>query len=204
MSFKVSVIFAGSSDVSKQFQKPTVEENSSIRQVLGQCGIPTDNVHVNLDGVSTSLDSPVGPNSRITVTATNLKGAVVSFDEILAWGTGKGVVADNVLEQAMAELAEEGAKAHKQIVKELVEVMQDEANCANSALIAAKKALAAAEENVAELAYASEQLKEGNIFSLLGYAGLKGEARHYCNRMGCEVPAANSQVWATSPPKAEK
>ena len=204
---KVTVIWMGTSDPARQNQRLDVTDGSTVSQTLSQAGVPTDNVLVNVNRQKASLSDVVGANDMITVTQTNLKGAVdavVSFEQILAWGKGEVKVAGDVLEQAMQEVAKEGAEEHLAIVKDLLAVLKEQAACVNSQVSSAQKALDAANERAAELAYATEQLRQRNIFSLIGFAGLKGYASEYCRRMGCEVPANNSTLWATSPPKAGK
>jgi hypothetical protein len=66
---------------------------------------------------------------------------------------------------------------------------------------AAPASVVAAQESVAELAYSSEELKKGNIFSFLAYSGRKGDAKSFCDKIGCAVPANDSDVWRTSPKK---
>ena len=206
-TFRVTCVYAGTNDPAKQTQKIEVTEGSSYRDILGRCGFPTSDVHVNVNRVAQpNLDATAGPNDFITVTKTNLKGAtpaVVSFEDILKWGTGNTTVATDAVDKALNEISEEGAKQHTAIVKELVVVMKEEAGRVNGNIEKAQKALAAAEKDASELAYATSQLRTGNIFSLLGFAGRKDEAYYFCDKMGCAVPANNSPLWATSPPKAD-
>lgn len=201
---KVTIIFTGTNDPAKQNQRIEVEDGTTVRRALAQAGVPTENVSVNVDRVKGSLDDVLGANSSVTVTMTNLKGAapaVISFEEILAFGTQQPKIDGDAVEQALAEVAEEASRVHKTIVKSLLGTMKGEAARVNSNLKAAEKALAEANQEVAELAYASDQLRKNNIFSLIGFAGMKGYASDYCRQMGCEVPASNSPLWATSPPK---
>lgn len=200
---KVTVVWMGTNDPARQQQRIEVSDGATVAQALSQAGVPTNDVLVNVNRVKADLKDPVGANDLITVTQTNLKGAAaaVTFEDILAWGKGEAKVAGDVLEQAMQEVAAEGAKEHIAIVKDLVGSLKSEATCVNKQVAAAEKALVEAKERAAELAYATEQLRNGNVFSFLGFAGLKGEAASYCRRMGCEVPANNSPLWATSPPK---
>ena len=201
---KVTVIWMGTNDPARQNQRIDVVDNATVRQALSQANVPTNDVIVNVNRVKGSLDQVVGANDMITVTNTNLKGAaeaVISFEDILAWGKGNPKVANDVLSQALNEVAKEGAEEHLSIVKDLVGTMKSSAVCVNKQVAAAEKALADAKDRAAELAYATEQLRIGNIFSLLGFAGMKGYASDYCARMGCEVPANNSPLWATSAPK---
>ena len=202
---KVTIIFTGTNDPAKQNQRIEVEEGTTVRNALAKAGVPTQDVSVNVDRVKGSLDDVLGANSSVTVTMTNLKGAapaVISFEEILAHGTQAPKIEGDAVEQALAEVAEEASKVHKTIVKGLLGTMKSEAARVNSNLKAAQKALAEANQEVEELKYASDQLRKNNIFSLIGFAGMKGYASDYCPQMGCEVPASNSQLWATSPPKA--
>lgn len=203
---KVTVIWMGTNDPAKQNQRIDVADNATVRQALSQANVPTNDVLVNVNRVKGSLDQVVGANDMITVTNTNLKGAaeaVISFEDILAWGKGEPKVANDVLSKALDEVAKEGAEEHLSIVKDLVGTMKSSAICVNKQVAAAEKALVEAKERAGELAYATEQLRKGNIFSLLGFAGMKGYASEYCSRMGCEVPANNSPLWATSAPKAK-
>lgn len=202
---KVTIIFTGTNDPAKQNQRIDVEEGTTVRRALAQAGVPTDNVTVNVDRVKGSLDDVLGANSSVTVTMTNLKGAgpaVISFEEILAFGTAQPTVSKDAVEQALAEVAEEASKVHKTIVKELLGTLKECAATVNARVIAAEKALASAKSDSEELVYATNELKKNNIFSLIGFAGLKGYAKGYCDRMGCEVPPSNSPLWATSAPKA--
>lgn len=202
---KVTVIYMGASDVSKQNQRIEVSDGATVRDALAKAGVPTDNVLVNVNRVKGSLDQVVGNSDMITVTQTNLKGAaeaLLTFDDIRNWGKGEAVVTGDVVAEAMKEVAEEGAKAHKAIVKEVLGLAKASAASVNKAVADAEKQLKAAQESAAEFNYAYDQLKSGNIFSLLGFASLKEQAPHYCARMGCEVPANDSDVWATSAPKA--
>lgn len=204
---KVTIIFTGTDNPAKQNQRIEVAEGCTVRAALAQAGVPTENVSVNVDRVKGSLDDKLGANSSVTVTMTNLKGAaqaVISFEEILAFGTKPPVVTGNAVDQAMAEVAEEASKVHKTIVKGLLGTMKDEAARVNANLAKAEKALEDAKEEVAELLYATEQLKKNNIFSLIGFAGMKGYASTYCSQMGCEVPPSDSPLWATSAPKCKK
>lgn len=201
---KVTVIWMGTNDPARQQQRIEVPDGATVATALSQAGVPTHDVLVNVNRAPQKLDHLVGANDLITVTQTNLKGAAeaaVSFEEILAWGKGDVKVAGDVLEKAMLEVAAEGSKEHIAIVKDLVSTLKSEASCVNKQVSNAEKALAEAQERAQELAYATNQLRQGNIFSFLGFAGLKGEAGSYCRRMGCEVPANNSPLWATSPPK---
>lgn len=201
---KVTVIWMGTNDPARQQQRIEVPDGATVATALSQAGVPTHDVLVNVNRVAQKLDHPVGANDLITVTQTNLKGAaeaVVTFEDILAWGKGEAKVASNVLEQARLEVAQEGAKEHVAIVKDLLGTLKSEAACVNRQVAAAEKALAEAKDRAVELAYATDQMSKGNVFSFIGFAGLKGDAGSYCRRMGCEVPANNSPLWATSPPK---
>ena len=201
---KVTIIFTGTNDLSKQSQRIEVAEGATVRAALVQAGVPTESVSVSVDRAVGSLDQVLGANSSVCVTMKNLKGAapaVISFEEILAWGTQTPKVEADAVEQALAEVAEEASKVHKTIVKGLLGTMKSEAVRVNNNLKAAEQALKEAQAEVAELTYASDQLRKNNIFSLIGFAGMKGYASDYCRQMGCEVPPTNSPLWATSPPK---
>lgn len=204
---KVTVIWMGTSDPAKQNQRLDVTDGSTVSQALAQGGVPTNDVLVNVNRVKANLSDIVGANDLITVTQTNLKGAadaVVSFEDILAWGKGDVKVANDVLDQALQEVAKEGAEQHLSIVKDLLGVLKEQAARVNRNVAAAQKALDAANAEAGELAYATDQLRQRNIFSLIGFAGMKGYAAEFCSRMGCEVPANNSPLWSTTAPKAAK
>lgn len=201
---KVTVNWMGTSDPAKQIQRVEIQPGGTVRDALTAAGVPTENVSVNVNRVKASLDQEATHSDKITVSQSDLKGAaVIAFEDILNWGKNETTVANNVVQEALAEMTAEAAKSHKAIVKDLIAVMQDQAADVNAEVIRAEKALAAAKSAEAELAYASEELNKGNIFSLLGFANMKDQARYYCSRMGCAVPANNSPVWATSPQKAE-
>lgn len=203
-TFKVTCVYAGTNDPAKQTQKIEVTEGTTYREILGRCGFPTSDVHVNVNrAAQANLDAPAGNTDFITVTKTNLKGAAVDFQDILNWGTGDAKVAEGAVAEAMAERTEKAAKIHKGLIGEVLDMAQEEMSDANTALVAAKKALADAEERVAEGAYAIGQLDKRNIFSVLAFAGRKDLGAYYCSKMGCAVPANNSPLWATSPPKAD-
>jgi hypothetical protein len=202
--FNVTVIYLGTNDAARANQKVAMNDGETVSQALTKAGVPTQNVHVKVNRVDANLEDQVGPNDSITVTVTNLKGAGIEFEDILAWGKAPVAIGDDVVAKAMAKRAEKGAEAHVEIVDELVDVMQREAETVNAQIARAEKALADARDQEAQLKYASEQLSKGNIFSLLGFAGLKHLSPSYSSRMGCACPANNSTLYATSPPKAAK
>jgi hypothetical protein len=202
-TFRVTCIYAGTNDPAKQTQRIEVTDGTTYREVIGRCGFPTDGIHVNVNhAAQKNLDAPAGNADLITVTRIDLKGAAVDFQAILDWGTGDAKVAEGAVAEAMAERTKKAAEIHKGLIGEVLDIAQTEMSDANTALVAAKKALANAEERVTEGAYAIGQLDKRNIFSVLAFAGRKDLGAWYCSKMGCAVLANNSPLWATSPPKA--
>lgn len=200
---RVEVFYTGSSTSPQQFVQ--VSDGSTVRTALSQAGVPTENVSVRVNRTDATLDTVLGAEDKIVVTAKNLKGAAevdsitLTMEQIIGWGKGDGSVASTVVGKAMAKQAERAQELLLDVVQGLIAEAKPTAASINKQIANLEKELAEAKDGQKRFAYALDQLvTKENPFALLAVMGRKDKAASLCHAIGCDVPDAKSVLWKTS------
>ncbi len=204
---RVRVFYTGST--TKPDQYVVVAEGSTVRQALSAGGVPTEGVSVRVDRRDADLDTVVGAEAQIVVTAKNLKGAAdevdplaaikMTVDQVINWGKGDVKLGSGVVGKALAKQAESAQEALLEVVQELIEDAKPVSAANNRRIDALEKELAEAKDNQKRFTYSLQQLIEKeNPFALLGVMGQKYRAEELCDTIGCELPDVKSPLWKTS------
>jgi len=185
-----------------------VEDGTTVGKLVSGQGINFSNSIVRVNRQDAAEDQVLGNGDIITVTQRDMKGAdevdalqTKTYESIVNFGAGKLAINDGVIGEVLKEEFEAACKAQKAVVADVLGMMRADSGSLNREIEATEKRLADLNKQRAEANYALSQLLKPdvyNVFSAIAYLGLKGDASHYCARMGCSVPDAKSDVWKTS------